>query len=99
MNMAAKIQLKAWHNPTRSLNGLSGLRLEGTVKKLNKSMTFPCQIFLLDRQNMQVVRRTLSDQKGNYEFLSVVQNFSYAIIAIDPVRKYNAVIQDMVVPK
>jgi hypothetical protein len=74
-------------------------QIKGQVKKLGVNMTFPCQVFLMDRQSMQLIQTTLSDSNGYYSFDGLTESFKFAVIAIDPKRMYNAVIQDNVEPK
>lgn len=74
-------------------------QIKGQVKKLGVNMTFPCQVFLMDRLSMQLIQTTLSDRNGYYSFDGLTESLKFAVIAIDPKRIYNAVIQDNVEPK
>ena len=99
MQIIHNIYMKPWHTNSGDLDGSSALFIEGMVKKLGFAFSYPCQVFLLDRSNMQVIRKTLSDNHGKYRFEGLRQNYEYTIVATDPRKQFNAVIQDNVVPK
>lgn len=73
-----------------------GLSISGYVKK--KGISIPCRVRLFEKISGNLISDTQTDINGFYKF-SHLQKAEFFIIAHDPVRTYNAVIQDMVKPK
>lgn len=73
-----------------------GLIIKGAVKK--QGLPLPCRVRLYERATGQILRDIATDEQGNYEFDHLVK-IAYYITAFDPLRQFNAVIQDNVVPK
>jgi hypothetical protein len=78
---------------------LTGGSILGTVKKRGVPVTHPCLVVLYERGSMQVLRKTVSDSNGAYKFQGLVMAMRFLVVALDPRKQYNAVIQDNVVPK
>lgn len=74
-----------------------GFRIKGTVKKLGVDHSGLVQLF--ERTSGILVAQVTSDKFGKYEFTNLSNLFEFMIIAKDPNRQFNAVIQDNVVPK
>lgn len=55
-------------------------------------------VYVYSRNPGRLLARTRSDPNGRYK-LYVPHDMAYTIISKDPNRKFNAVIQDNVVPK
>nr|WP_180158933.1 carboxypeptidase regulatory-like domain-containing protein [Acinetobacter sp. YH01026] len=74
----------------------SGLSIKGRVKEAGLSI--PCRIRLYEKLSGRFCAETVTDMHGNYEFnhLTAVKFF---IVAHHPASRFNAVIQDNVVPK
>lgn len=72
------------------------LKIRGSVKKLG----FPsaARVRLFEKLSGKLVAETLTDSQGNYSFENLAQT-AFFVIAHDPASQYNAIIQDMVVPK
>lgn len=78
---------------------VGGSKINGQVLYQGKKITQPCYVFLHERSGMACIDRVMTDTNGNYEFVGVNKNHKLVVVAIDPHRKLNAVIQDSVVPK
>lgn len=68
--------------------------LKGETQK--KGMPISCRVMAYNRANGQLLSSTLSNQDGQYFLFGERTSF---ILALDPAKQYNAVIQDNVVPK
>lgn len=73
-------------------------RIQGSTKKLGEQYNHAL-IVLYNRVNMQPIAARKPDINGIYKFLGLDTNLKTFIIAFDQKKKYNAVIQDSVVPK
>lgn len=73
-------------------------KIKGVTKKLGTNYA-KCLIQLLHRNSGVIVDKTRSDASGNYSFSGLKKSTLYFIVAHDPASQYNAVIQDMVIPK
>lgn len=73
-----------------------GLTIKGVVNK--QGLPVPCRVRLYERTTGQILRDITTDEQGNYEFDHLVK-IAYYITAFDPLRQFNAVIQDNVRPK
>lgn len=69
------------------------------VTKLKGAIHPYCRVGLLFRDTLETIRITVSDKDGNYSFKGVPYGVECVIIAFNPDRQMNAVIQDSVVPK
>lgn len=74
-----------------------GYSIIGIVKRKNTSYQAKVQLF--ERVTGVLVDQKLSDADGGYRFSNLSKNYEYMLVAKDIQRIYNAVIQDMVVPK
>lgn len=84
-------------NRVDSLSSFNSHKISGRVSKL--STPFPCYVRLYERLSGRLVSQVLSDTNGNYFFDGLSSEFSFFLVAHDPISQYNAVIQDNVVPK
>lgn len=71
--------------------------ISGTIKE--KSIPLSCSILLCERVSGNIAQRVRSEPNGKYKFTNISEHFSYLVIAFHPELKFNAVIQDNVVPK
>ena len=72
-------------------------KIEGAVRK--QGFNFPCAVRLYERLTGRLIAQVQTDSDGFYKFLNLALGAEFAVIAHDHQRQYNAVIQDMVVPK
>lgn len=72
--------------------------IRGSVKKMGVEY-HDATILLYSRTNMQPIAVRKPDQNGNYQFLGLNTDLKTFIVAFDRKQKFNAVIQDNVVPK
>lgn len=72
------------------------LSIKGQIKQ--KDIPYVCRVRLYEKNSGRLALETLTDNEGFYEF-NYLSNNTYYIIAQDPERKYNAIIQDNVIPK
>lgn len=72
--------------------------IKGSVKKLGAKYS-QALIVLYNKANLLPVAIRKPDANGNYRFLGLNADLSCFIVALDKQQQYNAVIQDMVVPK
>ena len=72
------------------------LSIKGQVNEIGLSI--PCRVRLYEKLSGRFFAETVTDKQGNYEFnhLTAVKFF---IVAHHPASRFNAVIQDNVVPK
>lgn len=75
----------------------TGGSIKGKVTKIG--IEYPCVVSLHDRSSRQLIEAKKTDLQGNYIFENLAFGFVFLLIATDPVKKFNAVIQDNVVPK
>ena len=78
--------------------GLVVAKIKGSVKKLGNA----CQnanVVLYNKANLQLIAVTRPDENGDYYFLGLNNDLKTFVVAFDQSKKYNAVIQDNVVPK
>lgn len=71
--------------------------ISGSVKELGKNIR--ARVYLFNRNNLNTPRVASSSQNGDYCFKGVCLNAEYLILSKHPIKKFNAVIQDNVVPK
>ncbi len=71
--------------------------IKGKVLKLG--IKFPCFVSVYDRLTRQLLETVSTDNQGNYQFDNLALSSTFFVLATDPAKQYNAVIQDMVVPK
>ena len=62
-------------------------------------MPIPCRVRLFERKSGLLFADVLTDDQGYYQFENLSNECSYFIVAHHPKLKFNAVIQDNVVPK
>lgn len=70
--------------------------IKGQVKKVGISI--PCRVWLFHLKTSKLIDHVLTDNNGFYEFKNLRET-EYFVLVHDPAKQYNAVIQDMVVPK
>lgn len=71
-----------------------------TEKENNGTVVFPnAQICLFKKSTRQLLWETTSKANGSYSFRNVAVGLECFVVAFDPSREYNAVIQDAVVAK
>lgn len=93
LNLSVRAAICANYNPVFS--NLIGLKISGQVTKINISI--PCRVRLYEKLTGRLLMETVTDENGNYSF-NHLTHVEYFLVAHDPVRQYNAVIQDMVKP-
>lgn len=71
--------------------------IKGQIKE--KETPLPCLVRLFEKASGVLFSETLTDDQGNYCFYNLTDNEFFYIVAHHPTLKYNAVIQDNVVPK
>lgn len=94
--IATNVQCLKNYSVSPSQTFSNGLSIRGTIKKLG--ITFTCRVRLYEKLSGKLIDEVSTDQNGDYEFGHLVA-MRYFIVAHDPASQYNAVIQDMVVPK
>lgn len=70
--------------------------VKGTVKKM--SVGYRSKVYLYDHATNKIFK-TMSDVNGEYEFTALPKGQFFSLFARDIRSKFNAVIQDNVVPK
>lgn len=89
--------------PSSSL--LQSITTGPVIGKIKGSVKVPGQqygnatIVLYNKSNLQPVAISRPDPDGNYQFLGLNTDLKTFIVAFDQKQKFNAVIQDNVVPK
>ena len=78
----------------RSFNGGS---IQGRVTA--QGIKYPCTVSVHERASHQVIEAKQTDMLGNYRFENLAFGFTFFVMATDPAKQFNAVIQDMVMPK
>ena len=71
------------------------LKISGVTKKLGVPVS--ATVFLV--KGSKILLSTQSDAAGNYKFSNLIKGQAYTVFAKDSNMKFNAVIQDNVVPK
>lgn len=71
------------------------LKISGVTKMFGVPVSAP--VFLV--KGSKILLSTQSDVAGNYEFSNLIKGQAYTVFAKDSNGKFNAVIQDNVVPK
>ncbi len=77
-------------------NTVAGIR--GSTKRLGQQYQ-DATVVLYNTANLQPIAVRKPDQNGNYQFLGLNTDLKTFIVAFDKQQKFNAVIQDNVVPK
>lgn len=75
---------------------LKGLSIKGTIKE--KEVPLPCRVRLFEKLSGQIISDIRTDDNGNYEFNHLNKTLFF-IIAHHPESKFNAVIQDNIIPE
>lgn len=73
-------------------------KIQGSVKKLGVQYQ-DATVVLYNKSNLQPIAVRRPDQNGNYSFMGLNTDLKTFVVAFDKNQKYNAVIQDNVVPK
>ena len=73
-------------------------KIQGSVKKLGQQYQ-DATLILYNKANFKPIAVKKPDQNGNYQFLGLNTDLKTFIVAFDAKQQFNAVIQDMVVPK
>ena len=73
-------------------------KIKGSVKALGQQYQ-NANVVLYNKANLQPIAIRKPDQNGNYQFLGLNTDLKTFVVAFDKKQQYNAVIQDMVVPK
>ena len=79
-------------------SGLVVAKVKGSVKKLGAAYLYST-VVLYNKANLQPIAVRRPDAHGNYSFLGLNTNLQTFIAAFDQNQKFNAVIQDNVVPE
>lgn len=64
-----------------------------------QDIKYPCRVSLHERESRRAIEVKQTDMLGNYSFENLAFGFNFFVMATDPAKQYNAVIQDNVVPK
>lgn len=72
--------------------------IKGSVKKLGSKYQ-DAKIVLYSKSNLFPIAIRKPDTNGNYQFLGLNTDLKTFVVAFDNQQKFNAVIQDNVVPK
>lgn len=64
-----------------------------------QGIKYPCTVSVHERASHQVIEAKQTDMLGNYRFENLAFGFTFFVMATDPAKQFNAVIQDMVMPK
>lgn len=78
------------------LNSLKSLSIKGTIKE--KEVPLPCRVRLFEKLSGQIISDIQTDNNGNYEFNHLNKTLFF-IVAHHPESKFNAVIQDNIIPE
>lgn len=73
-------------------------RIKGATRKLGQQYQ-NSTVALYNKANLQLIAIRKPDQNGNYQFLGLNTDLKTFIVAFDNQKKFNAIIQDNVVPK
>ncbi|MEB3753826.1 hypothetical protein I2F62_05630 [Acinetobacter sp. MD2(2019)] len=73
-------------------------KIAGTVKKLGSNYQ-NATVAVFRKSDLQLVALRKPDSNGNYSINGLNKDVVCFVVAFDSAKKYNAVIQDMVVPK
>lgn len=73
-----------------------GLSIKGAISE--KNTPIPCRVRLFEKISGRLISDTQTDNSGNYEFNHLTKN-RFFVVAHHPEYKYNAVIQDNVIPE
>lgn len=72
--------------------------VKGTTRKLGQQY-HDATVVLYNKANLQPIAVKKPNQNGNYQFLGLNTDLKTLVVAFDKQQKFNAVIQDNVVPK
>lgn len=73
-------------------------KIQGSVKKLGEQYK-DATVVLYNKANLKPIAVRKPDENGNYKFLGLNTDLKTFVVAFDKQQKFNAVIQDNVVPK
>lgn len=73
-------------------------KVKGSTKKMGEKYQ-DAIIILYNKANLQPIEIRKPDKNGSYQFLGLNTDLKTFIVAFDAKQKFNAVIQDNVVPK
>lgn len=80
-----------------SAQSYTGGSIKGKVTA--RGLKYPCTVSLHERSGRNLMQSKETDLQGNYNFENLAFGFVFFVMATDPAKKFNAVIQDNVVPK
>lgn len=83
-------------NTDMILTSEKGMSIAGIVKEAG--VPIPCRIRLFEKLSGRLISNKLTNRDGSYEFDHLTKT-KFFVVAHHPSSKYNAVIQDNVVPK
>lgn len=84
--------------PIDSLAAVTGsLRITGQTSELGQP--FQCRVDLYSKFGKKLIATTVADSRGGYEFKGLAANIKFFVVIHHPSSRFNAVIQDNVVPK
>ncbi|PZU20059.1 MAG: hypothetical protein DI589_18935 [Shinella sp.] len=75
---------------------LKSALISGHTLELGKPVSRPVRVY--SRLNGALIKTTQSNENGEYK-IYLPHDVAYTMVSIDPNKKFNAVIQDNVVPK
>lgn len=82
---------------TSATQAYTGGSIKGRVTV--QGIKYPCIVSLHERSGRNIISARETDMQGNYSFENLAFGFTFFVMATDPAKQYNAVIQDNVVPK
>ena len=71
--------------------------IKGQVREENTPT--PCRVRLFERKSGQLMAEVATDSQGHYAFYNLSDEERFFVVAHHPRLRFNAVIQDNVVPK
>lgn len=87
-------------SPMNNNQGLGQINGITTEDDNNGAKLFPyAQVCVFKRSTRELVWETKSDSNGSYRVRNIAAGLECFVVAFDPSREYNAVIQDAVVAK
>lgn len=79
-----------------SVDLTNGFSIKGTIKE--KDVIKPCRVRLFEQSSGRLIYDIVTDLEGNYQFNNLTK-VKFYIVAHHPESKFNAVIQDNIIPE
>lgn len=74
----------------------NGFSIKGTIKE--KEVIKPCRVRLFEQLSGRLIYDIVTDLEGNYQFNNL-NKVKFYIVAHHPESKFNAIIQDNIIPE